>query len=293
MSTRHPVLLPFCLFATWVIWGSTYLGIKFALHDFPPYILSGTRYLLAGSLLLAFVRWRGEVWPSRRQVANAALIGLLMLTLGNGLTCVAVQSLPSGATALIVAVTPLLTVLLGLGLGNKVQPLEWGGIALGLAGIVLMNRDASLAGHPAGVLLVLGACVAWATASVLIPRLDLPSGAMSSAVQMLAGGMVSLPAALLMGERMHVWPSPSALMALLYLVLFGSIVAYSAFVWLLRHVRPALATSSSYVNPVVALALGWLVLAEPLSPPLLAAAAVILAGVALIGWASARRQQAD
>ena len=289
MSERHPLLIPLCLFATWVVWGSTYLAIKFALHDFPPYILSGTRYLIAGSLLLAAIRWRGESWPTRRQVGNAALIGLLMLTIGNGLTCVAVQTLPSGATALIVAVTPLLTVVISQFLGARAQAMEWGGIVLGLVGILLMNLDASLAGHPAGVLLVLAAGAAWAVASVLIPRLDLPTGMMSAAVQMLAGGLVSLPLALLMGERLHGVPGAVSLAALTYLVLFGSVIAYSAFVWLLRNVRPALATSSSYVNPVVALCLGWLVLQETMTWPLLAGTLVILAGVGLIAWASTRK----
>lgn len=289
MNSRHALLVPLCLSATWVVWGSTYLAIKFALPSFPPYILSSTRYLAAGVLLLTLVAVRGATWPSLRQTFNAAIIGLLMITAGNGLTCVAEKTLPSSAAALIVAATPLLTVIIGQFLGSRAKPLEWAGIALGLCGMVLMNLDATLAGDPFGVGCVIAACVAWATASVLIPRLDLPEGPMSSAVQMLAGGMISMPLALIMGERFPTAPPLDAVAALAYLSVFGSVIAYSAFVWLLRHVRPALATSSSYVNPVVALFLGWLVRNEPVTWPLLAGIAVILAGVGLIGWANARK----
>lgn len=286
LSKRPALLLPLCLAATWLVWGSTYLAIKFALISFPPYVLSGTRYLLAGGLLLAWLIWQRSTWPSWRQVRNASLIGFLMLTVGNGLTCVAEQTLDSGATALIVAATPLLTVLLSQMMGSRARPLEWCGIGLGLLGIVLMNLDARLASDPHGVMLMIIACLAWALASVLIPRLDLPQGSMSSTIQMLAGGLISLPLALLGGERFPAEPTAGAIAALLYLVLFGSVIAYSAFVWLLRNARPALATSSSYVNPVVALFLGWLLAGEAVSWPLLAGMSIILLGVALIGWSA-------
>lgn len=289
MLSTSRLLLPFCLAATWIVWGSTYLAIKYALLSFPPYVLSGTRYLFAGGLLLAWLKWRGTPWPTLRQLGNTSLIGLLMLTLGNGLTCVAELTLPSGATALIVAGTPLLTVGLSQLLGSRIRGLEWCGIALGLAGMVVMHNDASLAGDPRGVALMGAACLAWAVASVLMPRLDLPAGPMSAAMQMLAGGLISLPVALIAGERFPATPKLEAIAALAYLVVFGSIIAYSAFVWLLRHARPALATSSSYVNPLVALSLGWLFADEQVSPSLLLGMVIILAGVGLIGWATARK----
>jgi drug/metabolite transporter (DMT)-like permease len=290
MPHRHASLvIPLCLAATWIVWGSTYLAIKYALISFGPFMLSGTRYLTAGVLMTGFMLLRGTAWPSRRQTLNAVLIGFLMQSVGNALTCLAEKTLPSGATALIVAATPLLTVVISQLLGSRAKPLEWAGITLGLAGIVLMNLDASLAGDPRGVALVLIACLAWATASVMIPRLDLPPGGMSSAVQMLAGGAISMPIALLSGERFPIAPNWQALAALAYLTVFGSIVAYSSFVWLLRNVRPALATSSSYVNPVVALFLGWLFAHEAVTWPLVAGIVVILGGVGLIGWAHARK----
>ncbi|PHV11301.1 drug/metabolite exporter YedA [Chitinimonas sp. BJB300] len=287
MSPQRPTLLiPFCLAATWLIWGSTYLAIKFALLSFSPYVLSGSRYLCAGGLLLAWLKWRGVAWPSWGQVGNASLVGLLMLTIGNGLTCVAEKTLDSGATALLVATTPLLTVVMSQLIGSQAKPLEWCGIGLGLLGVLLMNLDTGLAREPLDVGLMAIACIAWAIASVLIPRLNLPEGSMSPAIQMLAGGLVSLLLALLGGERFPSAPKPEAIAALAYLIVFGSIVAYSAFVWLLRHARPALASSGSYVNPMVALFLGWLLAGEAISWPLMAGMGIILLGVALIGLAT-------
>ncbi|MGQ5522869.1 drug/metabolite exporter YedA [Chitinimonas sp. PSY-7] len=283
---RPNLLLPFCLAATWLIWGSTYLAIKFALLSFAPYVLSGTRYLCAGGILLAWLKWRGAAWPNWRQVCNAGLIGFLMLTVGNGLTCVAEKTLDSGATALMVAITPLLTVVMSQFMGNRARLLEWCGISLGMLGVLMMNLDTGLAADPQGVGLMIIACIAWATASVLIPRLDLPDGTMSPTIQMLVGGLVSLPLALLTGERFPDTPKPEAIAALAYLALFGSIIAYSAFIWLLRYTRPALAGSSSYVNPMVALFLGWLLAGEAISWPLLTGMCIILFGVALIGVAA-------
>jgi drug/metabolite transporter (DMT)-like permease len=173
-------------------------------------------------------------------------------------------------------------------MGGRARPLEWYGIILGIAGMAVINFDAGLAGDPRGVFLVIAACLSWALASALIPRLDLPTGAMSSAVQMLAGGAVSLPIALVSGEHLSLHPDSKAVAALAYLVVFGSIVAYSSFVWLLRNVRPALATSSSYVNPVVALFLGWLIAHESIGWHLIAGIAIILTGVVLISRANRR-----
>lgn len=289
MPARRAFLIIPCLAATWLVWGSTYLGMKLALESFPPYLLSGIRCVIAGGLLLLVLRLRGAAWPSLKQTANAGMIGFFMLTVGNGLTCVAEQTLATGATALIVAATPLITVVISQFAGHRATRLEWCGIVLGMTGIVLMNLDKGLASEPTGVLLMVVACFSWALASVLIPRLDLPQGPMSAGVQMLAGGLVSLPVAMALGEKLPAAPTAKALVAMVYLIIFGSIVAYSAFVWLLRNVRPALATSSSYVNPVVALFLGWAVAGEHVSAPLVIGMSVILAGVGLIGWSASRQ----
>lgn len=276
------LLLPLCLAATWIIWGSTYLGIRFALVSFPPFLLSGLRYLLAGVAMVAVVKLMKMPWPSWRQTRNSVLIGVMMLTIGNGLVCVAEQTVASGAAALIVATTPVLTVIANQLLGQRARRLEWLGLIVGVAGIVLMNLDQSLAADPTGVLMILAACVSWAIASVMIPRLDLPSGAMSSTIQMLASGLLSIVVGWLLGERLPERYEPSAVAALVYLAVAGSMLAYSAYVWLLRHARPALATSSCYVNPMVALLLGWLLANETITWPLLAGMAVTLTAVGLI-----------
>lgn len=276
------LLLPLCLAATWIIWGSTYLGIRFALVSFPPFLLSGLRYLLAGVAMVAVVKLMKMPWPSWRQTRNSVLIGVMMLTIGNGLVCVAEQTVASGAAALIVATTPVLTVIANQLLGQGARPLEWLGLIAGVAGIVLMNLDQSLAADPTGVLMILAACVSWAIASVMIPRMDLPSGVMSSTIQMLASGLLSIAVGALLGERLPERYEPSAVAALVYLAVAGSMLAYSAYVWLLRHARPALATSSCYVNPMVALLLGWLFANETITWPLLAGMAVTLTAVALI-----------
>lgn len=282
-------MLPLCLACTWLVWGSTYLGIKYALLSFPPILLSGVRYLIAGLLMLVIVRWRREAWPSIRQLRNAALIGALMLTIGNGLVCLAEKTVASGATALIVSVTPVLAVLANQLFGKQARSSEWLGIALGVIGVALLNLDSGLAGDLTGVALVIIACISWAFASALIPRLDLPKGSMSVTVQMLAGGAASIPIAWLTGERLPDSYHPQALLSMAYLIVFGSMVAYTAYVWLLSHIRPALATSSCYVNPVVALLLGWLLMNEEISHALLAGMAMVLAGVATISIAHARR----
>lgn len=272
-------LLPLCLTLTWLVWGSTYLAIKVALEGFPPFMLSGLRYLAGGLLMLVWLVLSRSDWPNWRQVRNASFIGVLMLTAGNGLLCVAEQHVASGAAALIVAATPVLTVLFNQWLGRRARPIEWLGLGLGVTGVALMQFDARLAAEPWGVAQLVLACVAWAAAGAMMPRLDLPQDSVSTTIQMLVGGALSLPVALLAGED---WPTrlrPDAVFALFYLSIFGSMLAYSAYVWLLRTQRPALATSCCYVNPVVALGLGWAYAGEAITWPLVAGMVVILAGV--------------
>ena len=219
------------------------------------------------------------------------LIGFMMMGLGNGFVCVAETRVPSGLAALIIAGTPVFAVLFAWGLfGVRPRLLEWLGIALGLAGMGLLNLDLHAAASPAYVAVLFVAGASWAGATVLQPRLDLPKGPMSAAVQMLGGGTSLVVMAALHGERLHVATVPlSAWLALAYLVVFGSLVAYTAFVYLIGHSRPALATSYAYVNPVVAVGLGVLFVGETVSAPMLAGMAVILSGVGLLMIGSRRR----
>ncbi len=290
-NSSRSTLLALCLAIVYVVWGSTYLAIHFVVDGIPPLISSAIRNFCAGPILLAFLKLRGAPWPTWRQWRNGALIGFMMMGLGNGFVCVAETRVPSGLAALIIAGTPVFAVLFAWGLfGVRPRLLEWLGIGLGLAGMGLLNLDLHAAASPAYVAVLFVAGASWAGATVLQPRLDLPKGPMSAAVQMLGGGTSLVAMAALHGERLDVATVPlSAWLALAYLVVFGSLVAYTAFVYLIGHSRPALATSYAYVNPVVAVGLGVLFVGETVSAPMMAGMAVILAGVGLVMIGSRRR----
>lgn len=289
-TARSPLLLA-CLAIVYVVWGSTYLAIHFVVDGMPPLVSSALRNFCAGPLLLAFLKWRGAAWPTWRQVRNGALIGFMMMGLGNGFVCLAETSVPSGLAALVIAGVPVFALLFAWALfGTRPRLLEWLGIVLGLAGMALLNFDLHAAASPWAIVVLFIAAASWAGATVLQRRLDMPAGPMSAAVQMLGGGASLVAMSALRGERFDAAAVPvSAWLALAYLVVFGSIVAYTAFVYVIGHSRPALATSYAYVNPVVAVGLGALFAGETVSGPIVAGMLVILAGVGLVMMGSARR----
>jgi len=267
--------------ALYFIWGSTYLAIRFALPGFPPLMMSGLRFLCAGGLLYSILRLRGEARPSRVQWFAAFRVGTLLVC-GNALVVVAEQWVSSGVTAVAIASVPLWSVLFAGLWGRWPAKGEWLGLAVGLAGVALLQSGGELRASPAGAVVLLLSAVTWALGSMWSRRLPIPTGLMAAATEMLTGGAVLFGAALLRGERMHVVPDAQALGAFLYLVVFGSIVAYSSYAFLLAKVRPALATSYAYVNPVVAVLLGAAFAGERVSPIALAALALILGGVAIV-----------
>jgi drug/metabolite transporter (DMT)-like permease len=290
-NTSRSTLLVACLAIVYVVWGSTYLAIHFVVDGIPPLISSAIRNLCAGPILLAFLKWRGAAWPTPRQWRNGALIGFMMMGLGNGFVCLAETSVPSGLAALVVAGVPVFALLFAWGLsGTRPRLLEWLGIALGLGGMALLNFDLHAAASPSAVAVLFVAAASWAGATVLQRRLDMPAGPMSAAVQMLGGGASLVAMSALRSERFVPAAVPaSAWIALAYLVVFGSIVAYTAFVYVIAHSRPALATSYAYVNPVVAVGLGALFAGEAVGGAIVAGMTVILAGVGLVVIGSARR----
>ena len=290
-NTSRSTLLAVCLAIVYVVWGSTYLAIHFVVDGMPPLASSAIRNLCAGPILLAFLKWRGAAWPTPRQWRNGALIGFMMMGLGNGFVCLAETSVPSGLAALVVAGVPVFALLFAWGLsGTRPRLLEWLGIALGLGGMALLNLDLHAAASPWAVAVLFVAAASWAGATVLQRRLDMPAGPMSAAVQMLGGGASLVAMSALRGEHFVAGAVPaSAWIALAYLVVFGSIVAYTAFVYVIGHSRPALATSYAYVNPVVAVGLGALFAGETVSWPIAAGMMVILAGVGLVMIGNARR----
>lgn len=281
---RFPLLLIGSFLALYFIWGSTYFFIQMGVQSWPPMLMAGVRFVLAGSLLFGFLRWRGAPNPTWRQWLAGGAIGVLLLSCGNGGVTVAEHAgVPSGVAALAIATVPLFTVLFSRLKGHRSTRLEWAGIGLGLLGIFLLNMGANLQASPLGAALILFAAASWAFGSVWSRSLPLPEGAMASAVEMLIGGLVLLAGSALSGESLQQWPTTSGWFALLYPVLFGSILAFSAYMYLLKHVRPAAATSYAYVNPVVAVLLGISFAGEQIGVWECMAMLVIISAVVLIG----------
>ena len=288
-----PKLLVIAAFAAvYVIWGSTYLAIRFAIETLPPFLMAATRFLVAGGLLYGALRLSGVPRPERAHWWAATIIGSLMLLCGNGGVVWAEQFVPSGLTALLVATVPLFIVLFEwIGPDRQRPPrLTVLGLALGFAGVAALVGDGSAADAarvpwiPAAVLLF--ASASWACGSLYARRAALPrSPLLSTAMQMLGGGAGLAVAGLLRGEVTALdlqgvsWLSAGALV---YLILFGSLIAFSAYVWLLRVSTPARASTYAYVNPVVAVLLGALLAGEPLTPRIGFASLLIVAAVAAV-----------
>jgi len=280
------------LLACYVVWGSTYLAIRIALTSFPPFFQMGTRFLVAGALLMGWVAWRryrtpGQkprpTWPDARQWGHALLIGGLMLGIGMGLTATASIHISSGLIAACIAVVPMMISGWGLLWGRKPSRGELAGMALGLGGVLLLMRGASFAASPASVACILAATAAWSLGSVLsTTRFALAPGASGFASEMLCGGALLMLASFALGERPQWPPQPAAVAAWLYLVVLGSLVAFSAYMYLLAHASAPLASSYAFVNPLIALLLGSALAGESVTGGEWLACAVILAAVLLI-----------
>lgn len=287
---RFPLPLIGAFFALYVIWGSTYLVIRIGVQYWPPLMLGGIRFILGGTLMYAFLRWRGVPAPTWPQWKAAGLIGILLLSFGNGAVSMAEHTgVASGVAALAVATVPLFTLLCGYFWGARNTRLEWAGIVLGLIGIAMLNLGSNLQSSPLGAVLLIGAAAAWAFGSVWSKHLPMPQGAMSSAAQMLVGGVVLLIGSALTGEQLQSLPPLEGWGAMLYLVVFGSIVAFNAYMYLLKNVRPAAATSYAYVNPAVAVLLGIVFAGESIGIEEAVAMAVIISAVVLISLPQWRR----
>jgi drug/metabolite transporter (DMT)-like permease len=290
-SRPVPALLLGAFLALYLVWGSTYLFIRIGVESWPPLTMAGIRFLVAGAILYGFLRLRGAPRPSGPQWRAGGWIGLLLLGCGNGgVTLAEHAGVASGVAALAVATMPLFTLLFGLFWGHRNSRLEWAGILLGLAGICLLNLGTNLQGSPGGAALLLFAAAAWAFGSVWSRYLPLPPGGMASAVEMLIAGAALLAAGVLSGERITAWPTLSGWLALGYLIVFGSILAFNAYMYLLKHVRPAAATSYAYVNPVVAVLLGIAFAGEHIGAWEVLAMLVIVGAVVLIGLPQWRRR---
>ena len=278
-----PPLLILCLAATWLVWGSTYLAIKYALLSFPPFFQMGTRFLLAGVVLMLWMRWRGASWPDRRQWRNALIVGTLMLGGGMGGTAVAEVSVGSGLVVAFIAVVPLMIAGLNLWWGVVPGRLEAAGIVVGLAGVLMLTQGAGFQASPVGLAAMAIACTTWSVGSVLSQRtLPLAGGSMGFASEMLCGGLVLLGLSALAGESPAWPPEPLAVAAWFYLVVFGSLIAFNAYMVLLAQASAGLASSYTFVNPVIAMLLGVAVAGEVVTGFEWVAAGVVLMGVVLM-----------
>jgi drug/metabolite transporter (DMT)-like permease len=284
-------LLPWvALLAVWVVWGSTYLAIRIVVSEMPPLAAAGTRFLCAGALMgvVALAVDRRHGWPAPRQWRDYALIGVLLLSVGNSLVMWAEKTVPSGIAALIVATVPVWILLLdGLRRGGEPWTTRvWVGTAVGLAGVALVARPAGEVGaaHWLAIVALQVACLSWTVGSLHAQRVPkrLPL-ASAAAVEMLAGGLVALAASRLLGEDWSGMASASARAwgGVGYLVLFGSLVGFTSFAYCLNELPATTVGTYAYVNPVVAVVLGWLVLSEPLTAGLLTGGLLIVVSVAL------------
>jgi len=288
-ATRLSPLIIACLAATWLVWGSTYLAIKWALVSFPPFFQMGTRFVAAGLLLGAFARWRGAAWPTADEWLSAFVLGALLLGGGYGATAFAQTSVSSGLVVAFIAVVPALVALFQWPYGVRPSALEAAGILLGLAGVLLLTRGQGFGASLPGLLAMALACSSWSLGSVWakhgLPggrRLALAPGVAGYASQMLAGGLLLLAASWAVGEQPTLPPDALSLACWGYLVVAGSLVGFSAYMLLLQRTSAGLASSYTFVNPVIGLVLGVTIGGEVVSGPEMLAAGVIASGVVLL-----------
>jgi drug/metabolite transporter (DMT)-like permease len=287
-SLSPTVLLALAI--VYLVWGSTYLAIDLTLATMPPFLMTGMRFLVAGALLTTFLVIRGHQLPTRKQWLNCALIGALMQGGCVGGIAIAERSISSGLASVGIATVPIWTALLA-GLMNRSWPIrsEIIGIAFGFAGVIMLNVEGGITGASQGAIIIVVAALCWSLGSVLSQRIDLPKGPMAFGGEMLAGGAITALAGLVSGERLVAMPSSSAILSWIYLVVAGSLGAYTAYMYLLRTVRTSIATSYTLVTPIVAVLLGAAFLSEDVSLFTVLAVLTVLCGVGFIFKARAVR----
>ncbi len=287
----------------YLVWGSTYLAIRYAVETIPPFFMAALRFLIAGGLMYAYLWWRGHARLTGRQWLAAGKAGTFMLVGGNGLVCWAEQSVPSGIAALIVGSAPIWIVSLEwLFFGGQRPTLPVTiGLVLGLAGVALLtgvDQWTPAQVTPTAALALMAACFFWAWGSLFTKSPEMPPSAiLAVAVQMLVGGAALLVVSLALQEPLSFAPSrvsAKSLLALVYLIVFGAILAFTCYNWLFRVCKPAHVATYAYVNPIVAVFLGYALANEPIRPRTVYAAALILVGVILVSLRAAKpKQEAD
>lgn len=281
-------LIGACLITVYIVWGTTYFAIKVAIESFAPFFMVGTRFTVAGLALLGWQVLRGKPMPTAKQWRGAALVGFLLLVLGNGMVAVAERTVSSGATVALISLMPLATVLWSGAFGDWPRRAEWIAIAVGGVGAAIMLLGRDLQSSLSGTLLILFAAASWSLGTVLSRKMDIPHGPTGFGAEMLAAGLIGLIVSAALGEHWvvpkvaHVW------WAWGYLVVFGSLIAFSAYRFVVERVSPTLASTYAYVNPPVGLIVGSWLGNEKFSANVLVGLPVVLAAVALHAWIQTR-----
>ncbi len=279
---QQRLLIALALFSTYFIWGSTYFAIKLGIESFPPFLMAGVRFTLAGLILYVAMRCLGSPNPNLKEWRSATIIGIMLPAMGNGTVCYVQQTVSSSLAALSIATVPIWMAIFSSFWGHHPSKREWLGITIGFIGIALLNLSGSLHGDIKSAFLLMFAAATWSYGSVWSKHLPMPQGLMASATQMLCGGLALLIFSTTQHESWHEHISTKSWLAMLFLVLLGSIVAYSAYQYLLKTVRPLVATSNTFINPIVAFALGIGLINEQVTRTEFIALAVILVGVFLV-----------
>jgi drug/metabolite transporter (DMT)-like permease len=269
------------LAAVYVIWSSTYLAMQIAVTELPPMLQSSLRFAVAGLVLVAIAKSRRVAWPTAKTWLRVLPVGVLLFLCGNGFVAISVQSVSSGGAAVVCATMPLWTAVLAAATRERPSLREWMSLIVGFAGVVVLMGGPSLAGEPLHIALVVLAPICWAVGSILARRLAIDTF-LSSGMQMIAGSAALAGVALARGERIPLDASATSWLALGYLCVFGSLIAFTAYNWLLRNARPVVATSYAYVNPPLAVLFGAVVSGEALGVTTVIANVLIIAAIALV-----------
>lgn len=280
------------LAAVYIVWSSTYLAMRIAVADLPPLLMASFRFLAAGAVMLLIARRRGATWPTAREWLRAAPIGGLLFLGGNGMVAIAELSVSSGGAAVVCATMPLWVGVLGMVTGERPSKREWVSLGLGFVGVFVLMGGPTLSGEPVHMVMLMFSPVCWALGSILARRLPgkaAKDSFMLPAMEMLTGGVLLFVVAAIRGERIPTHASAESWLALVYLWLFGSLVAFTAYNWLLRNARPVVATSYAYVNPILAVIMGAVISGEPLG------ITTVVANVLIIGaiWLGLRRTRTE
>ncbi len=288
LSPAPKWLIGACLASVYLVWGTTYYALKIGVQGAPPYFLVGTRFVVAGGLVMLWLKLRGHSLPTLRQWRSASVLGFLMLAIGLANVTIAEKTVSSGAAVALISFMPLMMAVWSGVLEKWPKRSAWFAIGLGTLGTLVMITGADLRASPSGTALILIGTVTWSLGTVLSRRMDVPSGAMGFGAEMLVGGVIALVMSVVFGEHWSLPQSAPVWWAWAYLVVFGSLIAFSAYRILVERVSPTLASTYAYVNPPVALLVGWLLGNETFSPNVLLGLPIVLAAVGWHAWSELR-----